>query len=83
MKHLKKYLTSKALWVIGILILFCPSAFAYWFANCSPIVFNESCDSITPLNQYVAEGAVYFLDAYSDTLSYMKKTEWVEKESLN
>lgn len=83
MSHLKKFLKLKIIVGIGILVFLSQYTFSHWVCNTFPIIFNGSGDFQTSLDNYVIDGAGYFLEAYSNTLMLMKKIEWSGKESLN
>jgi hypothetical protein len=82
MRHLKKFLKVKIIIGIGILVFFSNYSFPVWVVNSFPIIYDGSDDAQTMLDNYVIDGAGYFLEAYSNTLLLMKKIEWSSKEGL-
>ncbi len=82
MRNLNRFLKLKVIVGIGILVFFSNYSFSIWVCNTPPIIFNGSDDSQTSLDNYVIDGAGYFLEAYSNTLLLMKKIEWSNKEGL-
>jgi hypothetical protein len=82
MRHLKKFLKVKIIVGIGILVFFSQYSFSHWVVNSLPIIYDGSDNSQTVLDNYVIDGAGYFLEAYSNTLLLMKKIEWNSKEGL-
>ena len=68
---------------IGILVFLSHYSFSIWVCNTPPIIYNGSDDYKASLDNYVIDGAGYFLEAYSNTLLLMKKIEWIGKEGLN
>jgi hypothetical protein len=82
MRHLKKFFKVKIIVGIGILVFFSHYSFSHWVCNTPPIIFNGDGYSQTSLDNYIIDGAGYFLEAYSNTLLLMKKIEWNSKESL-
>lgn len=83
MSHLKKFLKLKIIVGIGILVFLSQYTFSHWVVNSLPIIYDGSDDSINSLDNYVIDGAGYFLEAYSNTLLLMKKIEWTGKAGLN
>jgi hypothetical protein len=82
MRHIQKYLKLKVIVGIGILVFFSHYSFSHWVVNSLPIIYNGSDDYKASLDNYVIDGAGYFLEAYSNTLLLMKKIEWSSKEGL-
>jgi hypothetical protein len=82
MRNLKRFLKLKIIMGIGIMLFFSNISFSHWVCNTSPIIFNGDGYSQTSLDNYVINGAGYFLEAYSNTLLLMKKVEWSSKEGL-
>lgn len=89
MRHLKKFLKLKVVFGIGIFFILCQNTFSIWVVNSLPIIYNgtddpkNSLSSMYAMDNYVIDGAGYFLEAYSKTLLLMKKIEWGNKEGLN
>ena len=67
---------------IGMLVFCSNYSFSIWVVNSLPIIYDGSDDSKTILDNYVIDGAGYFLEAYSNTMLLMKKIEWSSKEGL-
>ncbi len=82
MRNLNRFLKLKVIVGIGILVFFSQYSFSWWVCNTPPIIFNGDDYSQTSLDNYVINGAGYFLEAYSNTLLLMKKIEWSNKEGL-
>jgi hypothetical protein len=82
MRNLKRFLKLKIIVGIGIMLFFSQYSFTHWWNNGTPPVFDGDGYSQTSLDNYVIDGAGYFLEAYSNTLLLMKKIEWSSKEGL-
>jgi hypothetical protein len=68
-------------------MIFNHNLFSYWYANGSECAYDCDCEglsaSISPIDQYIVEGAGYFLDSYSYTLQFMRKVELADHQGLN
>lgn len=75
----KKILKKAAgfLFIIALTV----NAFPHWLANGSGRGFEDPGESSAAisLEDYVVQGAGYFLDSYAHTLLFMKKLEWSGK----
>ena len=87
MRYLKNFTILKVLLVITALMMFTAYSFSRWYANSSENAYYGSGDGLTastsPISQYIAEGAGYFLDSYSYTLQFMRKVELAANLELN
>jgi len=83
MRHIQKFLKLKIILGIGILVFLSHYSFSIWVCNTPPIIYNGGDDYKASLDNYVIDGAGYFLEAYSNTLMMMKKIEWIGKEGLD
>jgi hypothetical protein len=72
MKLSKQQTMAKITIGVFFILLLNFNSFSYWVANYSDNGFNGDGES---MSNYVALGAGYFLDSYSNTLLFMKKTE--------
>jgi len=82
MRNLKRFLKLKVIVGIGILVFFSQYSFSIWWNNGIPFVFSGDGFSKFNIDNYVIDGAGYFLEAYSNTLLLMKKIEWNSKEGF-
>ncbi len=82
MRNLNRFLKLKVIVGIGILVFCSQYSFSIWVVNSLPIIYDGTDDSQNSLDNYVIDGAGYFLEAYSNTLLLMKKIEWSNKEGL-
>jgi len=82
MRNLKRFLKLKVIIGIVILLFFSNISFSHWWNNGTPPCFNGDGYSQSNLDNYVIDGAGYFLGAYSNTLLLMKKIEGSNKEGF-
>ena len=88
MNYLKKFTILRILFVMTALMIFNTYSFSWWLSNGSENSYNNgSGDGLgaptSPIAQYIAEGAGYFLDSYSCTLQFMTKVELSSQRGLN
>ncbi len=87
MSYKKQVSILKILLVTTALMIFNINSFAIWWCNNTDGVFNNNGNGISAsidlIDQYIAEGAVYFLDSYSCTLQFMRKVELASDRELN
>jgi hypothetical protein len=88
MSYLKKFKILRILLVITALTMFSTYSFSIWYANGSENVYNNGSGyglgaPTSPIAQYIAEGAGYFLDSYSCTLQFMTKVELASQRGMN
>jgi hypothetical protein len=87
MSYLKKSTILRILLVITYLTIFNINLFSWWWCNNSDGAYNGSGDGLgaptSPIAQYIAEGAGYFLDSYSCTLQFMTKVELASQRGMN
>ena len=90
MRYLKKFTIIKILLVIMALTIFSANLFPWWLSNGSGTAYNNSSDGLNSpsslnadIDQYIIEGAGYFLDSYSYTLQFMRKVELSGNRELN
>jgi hypothetical protein len=87
MSNPKKVSILKILLVMTALMIFNTNSFSLWWCNNSGIAFDGGDEgestSIDLIDQYIAEGAGYFLDSYSYTLQFMRKVELSINLELN
>jgi len=71
--------------VILFVIILCSQAFPHWYVNKSGGAFVDPGSGVAAvrLEDYVVEGAGYFLDSYANTLLFMKKLEWTGKDNAS
>ena len=72
------------------LTIFNANLFSWWVSNGSGGAYNRSGDGfsspsslVDDIDQYIVEGAGYFLDSYSYTLQFMRKVELSANRELN
>jgi hypothetical protein len=72
------------------LVIFNTNSFSLWVSNGSGTAYNSSGDGLSSpsslaadIDQYIVEGAGYFLDSYSYTLQFMRKVELAANRELN
>jgi hypothetical protein len=77
----------RILLVITSLLIFSTNSYSYWYANGSEDAYNGGGNGLSAptgrIDQYIAEGAGYFLDSYSYTLQFMMKVELAINRELN
>jgi hypothetical protein len=90
MRYLKNFKILRILMVIAVLMMFNTSIFSWWWANGSGTAYNGSGDGgdglgapVGQIDQYIMEGAGYFLDSYSYMLQFMRKVELADNMGLN
>jgi len=90
MRDLKNFKILRILVVIAVLMMFNTSIFSWWWANGSGNAYNGSGDGgdglgapLGQIDQYIVEGAGYFLDSYSYMLQFMRKVELASNLGLN
>jgi len=87
MIYTKKVTILKILLVMVALMIFNIHSFSWWVSNGSSGAFGSGGNgintSIDLIDQYIAEGAGYFLDSYSYTLQFMRKVELASDRELN
>ena len=88
MSSLKKVTILRIFLVMILLAIFSTYSFSWWYANGTEGAYNNgSGDGLgaptSPIAQYIAEGAGYFLDSYSCTLQFMTKVELSSQRGLN
>jgi hypothetical protein len=87
MSYLKKFTILRILLVITVLTMFSTYSFSLWWCNNSDGAYNGIGDGLgaptSPIAQYIAEGAGYFLDSYSCTLQFMTKVELASQRGMN
>ena len=88
MNYLKKFTILRILFVMTALMIFNTYSFSWWLSNGSENSYNNgSGDGLgaptSPIAQYIAEGAGYFLDSYSCTLQFMTKVELSSQRGMN
>jgi hypothetical protein len=88
MSSLKKVTILRILLVMTVLTMFSTYSFSLWYANGTEGAYNNgSGDGLgaptSPIAQYIAEGAGYFLDSYSCTLQFMTKVELASQRGMN
>lgn len=72
------------------LMIFSANLFSWWVSNGSGDAYNGNDDGLSSMSslgddidQYIAEGAGYFLDSYSYMLQFMRKVELAANRELN
>jgi hypothetical protein len=89
MSDLKNFKILRILLVITALLIFTTNSFSLWYANGSGGAYGGSGDgdglgaTSGQIDQYIVEGAGYFLDSYSYTLQFMRKVELADHQGLN
>jgi len=90
MRYLKKFTILRILLVITALTIFSTNSFALWWCNNSGSSYNSSDDGLSSpsslvagIDQYIVEGAGYFLDSYSYMLQFMRKVELSANQEMN
>ncbi len=83
MSDLKKHSILKIIAGILFIMTMSVTAFPWWYANHSGRGFDGDGESSISLEDYVIEGAGYFLDSYANTLVFMKKTELSGREGMD
>jgi hypothetical protein len=90
MRYLKNFTILKILLAITFLSMLSTNSFTYWYANGSGTTYNSSSEGLSSpsslvddIDQYIVEGAGYFLDSYSYTLQFMRKVELSANRELN
>jgi hypothetical protein len=87
MNYTNKVTILKILLVMTALMIVNTNSFAIWWCNNTDGAFNGSGEDISAstdlIEQYIAEGAGYFLDSYSCTLQFMRKVELAINRELN
>jgi hypothetical protein len=78
----KKNLFLKVSVVITVLLLFTNYSQTLWYANYSENAFNDETEGSGSVNNFVVDGAGYFLESYANTLLFMKEIEWSGKTAL-
>jgi len=77
MKHLKNKMVIKAVVLVLMISGLSVNAFSWWIGNHGEIVYPDPTgkSTVSPITNYIAIGAGYFLKAYSNTLQLMNKIE--------
>jgi len=77
MKHLKNKMVIKAVVLVLMISVLSVNAFSWWSGNHGEIVYPDPTgkSTVSPITNYIAIGAGYFLKAYSNTLQLMNKIE--------
>jgi lipopolysaccharide export LptBFGC system permease protein LptF len=87
MNYTNKVMILKILLVMTALMIVNTNSVAIWFCNNTDGVFKNNGNGISAstdlIEQYIAEGAGYFLDSYSCTLQFMRKVELAINRELN
>jgi hypothetical protein len=88
MSYLKNFRILRILLLITSLMMFTTNSFSWWWCNNSDSAYGgdggECLNTSTSLiDQYIVEGAGYFLDSYSYTLQFMRKVELAGSRELN
>jgi hypothetical protein len=89
MRYIKNFTILKVILVITALMMFTSNSFSWWYANGSGGAYGGSGDGdglgapSGQIDQYIVEGAGYFLDSYSYTLQFMRKVELSDNLGLN
>ena len=90
MSYIKKFTIVRILLIITALMIFNTDSFSLWYCNNSENAYNGSGDGLSStsslvneIDQYIVEGAGYFLDSYSYTLQFMRKVELSANRELN
>jgi len=79
----KHVLKSKISIVIILLLFITAHGFSHWWANYAENGFVVPGDSLTGMKNDIPDGAGYFLNAYSKTLSFMNKLELSGKNVID
>ena len=87
MSHLKT--KSSGIMILGIilLVLMNTNVFPCWISNTTGDGFVDGGDAesrtASAIEDYIVDGAGYFLDSYDKVLVFMKKTELMDKQSVS
>lgn len=87
MSYLKNFRILRILMAITALMMFTTNSFSLWWCNNSDSAYNGGGDGLGApagqIDEYIVEGAGYFLDSYSYTLQFMRKVELAENQEMN
>jgi len=77
MSHLKNKMVLKAVVLVLMISGLSINVFSWWVVNHIEIVYPDPTgkSTVSPITNYIAIGAGYFLKAYSNTLQLMNKIE--------
>jgi len=85
MKHLKNKMVLKAVILVLLISGLSVNAFSWFLSNHVEIVYPDPTgkSTLSPIVNYIATGAGYFLKAYSNTLQLMNKIELSDINGIN
>ncbi|UCH94931.1 MAG: hypothetical protein JSV88_32405 [Candidatus Aminicenantes bacterium] len=84
MNDTKNVSILKIFMVITAVMLFSINSFSLWYANGSGGAYEGGGDNeTTSIDQFIVEGAGYFLDSYAYTLRFMREVELSANRELN